>query len=74
MRNAYNMGYMRRSRNSVIDRFKSYARTMDLTKENFKKLLQSVSIYPGKRMDIKRNLGVEIQTLMDTLRQETYTA
>ena len=62
------------SGNAVIEQFKSYAGITALTKEISTELLQSVTIYPDGRMDIRLNLADEIKALMETLRQESYTA
>lgn len=60
--------------NAVIEQFKSYAGITALTKEISTELLQSVTIYPDGRMDIRLNLADEIKALMETLRRESYTA
>lgn len=62
------------SDNAVIEQFKSYAGITALTKEISTELLQSVTIYPDGRMDIRLNLADEIKALMETLRRESYTA
>ena len=62
------------SDNAVIEQFKSYAGITALTKEISTELLQSVTIYPDGRMDIRLNLADEIKALMETLRWESYTA
>ena len=62
------------SGNAVIEQFKSYAGITALTKEISTELLQSVTIYPDGRMDIRLNLADEIKTLMETLRRESCTA
>ncbi len=60
--------------NAVIEQFKSYAGITALTKEISAELLQSVTIYPDGRMDIRLNLADEIKALMETLRREFCTA
>ena len=60
--------------NAVIEQFKSYAGITALTKEISADLLQSVTIYPDGRMDIRLNLADEIEALMETLRRESCTA
>lgn len=45
-----------------------------LTKEISADLLQSVTIYPDGRMDIRLNLADEIKALMETLHREFCTA
>lgn len=60
--------------NAVIEQFKSYAGITALTKEISADLLQSVTIYPDGRMDIRLNLADEIKALMETLRRESCTA
>ena len=60
--------------NAVIEQFKSCAGITALTKEISTELLQSVTIYPDGRMDIRLNLADEIKALMETLRRESYTA
>ena len=62
------------SGNAVIEQFKSYAGITALTKEISTELLQSVTIYPDGRMDIRLNLADEIKALMETLRRESCTA
>ena len=62
------------SGNAVIEQFKSYAGITALTKEISIELLQSVTIYPDGRMDIRLNLADEIKALMETLRRESCTA
>ncbi len=62
------------SGNAVIEQFKSYAGITALTKESSTELLQSVTIYPDGRMDIRLNLADEIKALMETLRREFCTA
>ena len=62
------------SGNAVIEQFKSYAGITALTKEISTELLQSVTIYPDGRMDIRLNLADEIEALMETLRRESCTA
>ena len=60
--------------NAVIEQFKSYAGITALTKEMSAELLQSVTIYPDGRMDIRLNLADEIEALMETLRRESCLA
>lgn len=60
--------------NAVIEQFKSYAGITALTKEISADLLQSVTIYPDGRMDIRLNLADEIKALMETLHREFCTA
>ena len=60
--------------NAVIEQFKSYAGITALTKEISSDLLQSVTIYPDRRMDIRLNLADEIEALMETIRRESCTA
>jgi site-specific DNA recombinase len=60
--------------NAVIEQFKSYTGITALTKEISAELLQSVTIYPDGRMDIRLNLADEIKALMETLRRESCTA
>ena len=60
--------------NAVIEHFKSYAGITALTREISIKLLQSVTIYPDGRMDIRLNLTDEIESLLETLRRESCTA
>ena len=60
--------------NAVIEQFKSHAGITALTKEISADLLQSVTIYPDGRMDIRLNLADEIKALMETLRRESCTA
>ena len=60
--------------NAVIEQFKSYAGITALTKEISADLLQSVTIYPDGRMDIRLNLADEIKALMEALRRESCTA
>ena len=60
--------------NAVIEQFKSYAGITALTKEMSADLLQSVTIYPDGRMDIRLNLADEIKALMETLRRESCMA
>ena len=60
--------------NAAIEQFKSYAGITALTKEISTELLQSVTIYPDGRMDIRLNLADEIEALMETLRRESCTA
>ena len=60
--------------NAVIEHFKSYAGITALTREISIDLLQSVTIYPDGRMDIRLNLVDEIKALMETLRRESCTA
>ena len=60
--------------NAVIEQFKSYAGITALTKEISTDLLQSVTIYPDGRMDIRLNLADEIKALMETLHRESCTA
>lgn len=60
--------------NAVIEQFKSYAGITALTKEISADLLQSVTIYPDGRMDIRLNLADEIKALMETLHRESCTA
>lgn len=60
--------------NAVIEQFKSYAGITALTREISIELLQSVTIYPDGRMDIRLNLADEIEALMETLRRESCTA
>ena len=60
--------------NAVIEQFKSYAGITALTREISTELLQSVTIYPDGRMDIRLNLADEIEALMETLRRESCTA
>lgn len=62
------------SGNAVIEQFKSYASITALTKEISNELLQSVTIYPDGRMDIRLILADEIEALMETLRRESCTA
>lgn len=62
------------SGNAVIEQFKSYAGITALTREISIDLLQSVTIYPDGRMDIRLNLADEIEALMETLRRESCTA
>jgi len=62
------------SGNAVIEQFKSYAGITALTREISIDLLQSVTIYPDGRMDIRLNLVDEIKALMETLRRESCTA
>ena len=45
-----------------------------LTREISIELLQSVTIYPDGRMDIRLNLADEIESLLETLRRESCTA
>ena len=60
--------------NAAIEQFKSYAGITALTKEISTELLQSVTIYPDGRMDIRLNLADEIEALLETLRRESCTA
>ena len=60
--------------NAVIEQFKSYAGITALTREISIELLQSVTIYPDGRMDIRLNLVDEIEALLETLRRESCTA
>ena len=60
--------------NAVIEHFKSYAGITALTREISIDLLQSVTIYPDGRMDIRLNPVDEIKALMETLRRESCTA
>ena len=60
--------------NAVIEQFKSYAGITVLTREISIELLQSVTIYPDGRMDIRLNLADEIKALMEALRRESCTA
>ena len=60
--------------NAAIEQFKSYAGITALTKEISTELLQSITIYPDGRMDIRLNLADEIEALMETLRRESCTA
>ena len=60
--------------NTVIEQFKRYAGITALTREISTELLQSVTIYPNGRMDIRLNLADEIEALMETLRQESCPA
>ena len=60
--------------NAVIEQFTSYAGITALTKEISAELLQSVTIYPDGRMDIRLNLADEIKALMEALRRESCTA
>ena len=60
--------------NAVIEQFKSYAGITALTREISIELLQSVTIYPDGRMDIRLNLADEIKALMETLHRESCTA
>ena len=60
--------------NAVIEQFKSYAGITALTREISTELLQSVTIYPDGRMDIRLNLADEIKALMETLRRESCPA
>lgn len=60
--------------NAVIELFKSYAGITALTREISIELLQSVTIYPDGRMDIRLNLADEIEALLETLRRESCTA
>lgn len=60
--------------NAVIEQFKSYAGITALTREISADLLQSVTIYPDGRMDIRLNLADEIESLLETLRRESCTA
>ena len=60
--------------NAVIEQFKSYAGITALTKEISAELLQSVTIYPDGRMDIRLNLADEVKALMETIRRESCTA
>ena len=60
--------------NAVIEHFKSYAGITALTREISADLLQSVTIYPDGRMDIRLNLADEIESLLETLRRESCTA
>ena len=60
--------------NAVIEQFKSYAGITALTREISAELLQSVTIYPDGRMDIRLNLADEIKALMETLHREFCTA
>ena len=60
--------------NAVIEQFKSYAGITALTREISIELLQSVTIYPDGRMDIRLNLTDEIESLLETLRRESCTA
>ena len=62
------------SGNAVIEQFKSYAGITALTREISAELLQSVTIYPDRRMDIRLNLADEIEALMETIRRESCTA
>lgn len=62
------------SGNAVIEQFKSYAGITALTREISADLLQSVTIYPDGRMDIRLNLADEIEALLETLRRESCTA
>ena len=62
------------SGNAVIEQFKSYAGITALTREISIELLQSVTIYPDGRMDIRLNLADEIESLLETLRRESCTA
>ena len=62
------------SGNAVIEQFKSYASITALTKEISTELLQSVTIYPDGRMDIRLNLADEIEALMEALRRKSCTA
>ena len=62
------------SGNAVIEQFKSYAGITALTREISTELLQSVTIYPDRRMDIRLNLADEIEALMETIRRESCTA
>ena len=60
--------------NAMIEQFKSYAGITALTREISAELLQSVTIYPDGRMDIRLNLADEIKALMETLRRESCPA
>ena len=51
-----------------------YAGITALTREISADLLQSVTIYPDGRMDIRLNLADEIESLLETLRRESCTA
>ena len=62
------------SGNAVIEQFKSYAGITALTREISIELLQSVTIYPDGRMDIRLNLVDESKALLETLRRESCTA
>ena len=62
------------SGNAAIEQFKSYTGITALTKEISAELLQSVTIYPDGRMDIRLNLADEIKALMERLRRESCTA
>ena len=60
--------------NAVIEQFKSYSGITALTKEISAELLQSVTIYPDGRMDIRLNLADEVKALMEALRRESCPA
>ena len=62
------------SGNAVIEQFKSYAGITALTREISIELLQSITIYPDGRMDIRLNLADEIKGVLDNLRRESCTA
>ena len=53
---------------------RAYAGITALTREISIELLQSVTIYPDGRMDIRLNLADEIESLLETLRRESCTA
>ncbi len=53
--------------NAVIEQFKRYAGITELTREISIELLQSVTIYPDGRMDIRLNIADEIKSLMGKL-------
>ena len=60
--------------NAVIEQFKSYAGITALTREISADLLQSVTIYPDGRMDIRLNLADDIEALLETLCRESCAA